>query len=196
MKQAGEIGFNGKWGGGTLSGHLSVVQEEGLLSFFLKDLKGDALQVKELDPGISGLLTITGEGSWKAQEVTKGAGHITFSLNKGKFQSLRGKSLPVGEVSFAKVEGKLNWNSGRLVAEQFSATGDMVDLKSDSGTLMLRKPLHRSVLALSLRATPKGSIKQMAAMFVQNYNEREPLKLRLNGPLNTPKISVNGRAIR
>ncbi len=195
LKQQGEIDFNARWGGGTLSGHLTVTQEEEEPSFVLKDLKGDALEVKEIDPGISGRLTITGEGRWRAQEIIKGTGRLIFSLDEAKLRSLGGRQLPVGEISFAKIQGKLDWKEGRLVAEQFSATGAMVDLKSESGTLVLRKPLNRSLLALSLLATPKGSIKQMASMFVQDYNEREPLKLRLNGPLGQPKISVNGRPV-
>ncbi len=196
LTQQGEIDFNALWGGGTLSGHLSVAQRESGPSFVLKELKGEALQVKEIDPGISGRLSITGEGKWQARDVIQGAGRIAFTLDEAKFRSLGGQSLPIGEVSFATIDGQLFWKESRVVAEQFSATGTMVDLKSESGTLILREPLGRSLLSLSLQATPKGSIKQMASMLVQGYNEGEPLKLRLNGPINAPKISVNGRSIQ
>lgn len=195
LQQHGEIAFNAQWGGGTISGHLSVVQKETGPTFTLKDLKGQELQVKEIDPGISGLLAITGEGSWQAQGMNKGNGRLSLTLDEAKFRSIGGQSLPIGEVNFARIQTQLSWKAGRVIAEQFSATGDMVDLKSESGNLILRKPLNRSLLALSLQATPKGSIQEMATLFIQGYQGKSPLKLRLNGPLISPQLSVNGRPV-
>jgi len=196
LKQEGEIDFNAKWGGGTLSGHLSVSEEAEGLSFSLENFNAKALQVEHIDSGISGQLRISGEGRWRTQDLIKGVGRISLTLDGSKFKSLAGQSLPIGEVGFEKIEAKLLWKEKQIILEQFSALGPLVNLKSESGTLLFRKPLKRSVLALSLRVTPKGSIKQMASMFVPGYNGKEPLKLRLNGPVSTPKISVNGRVIR
>jgi type II secretion system protein N len=196
LNQQGELDFNAAWGDGTLSGHLSITQDDRGLSFSLSQLAGSKLQVKEIDPGLAGLLTATGEGSFRAKELIKGKGKISLVLDEARFTALGGAKLPVGEVSFDKIQAQLVWSEGRVVLEAFSATGTMVDLKSESGTLVLRAPINRSFMNLSFLATPKGSIKQMASMFVRGYNGKTPLKLRVSGPVNTAKISVNGRTVR
>jgi len=191
FKQKGEIDFQVGSEIGNILGHLIVAKKGERFSFLLRT-EGRSLDIKET--GLSGLLSIKGESEWTDQAVLKGIGRISFTVEKGRFKAFGGWSLPLGEIVFSNIEGQFFWKNGRVVLEQFSAKGETVDLQSDSGTVFLRNPQKNSLLTLSLRATPKGSLKEMAGLFIQGYNGRKPLKIRMNGPLRAPKISINGKA--
>lgn len=198
FKRQGEIDFQVGVGGGTLKGQLTIDQHEEGLVFALNAFDGKQLNLAELGvgAGTAGLLAFQGEGRWSAQDLLKSTARLSFILEKGVFKEIGGWAIPVGEVSFSKIDGRLFWKGNRIVMEQFSANGEMADLQSEIGNLLLRSPLESSLLTLSLRARPKGSLKEMASLFVQGFTGREPLKIRANGPLGTLQLSVNGRSVR
>lgn len=188
----GEVDFIVRMGGGEMKGHLSALQAGSAPSF---SLKGDGKKVSLAQLGISGLLDLDLDGQWVNQDLLKGKGSLSFNLDGARFKQIGAWTVPIGEVSFSNIRGKINLRNGSVVIERFAAQGNEVDLTSEGGNLILREPLDGSLVTLSLKALPKGSLQQMATMFVQNYSGREPLTIGVKGPVRQPQISLNGRPI-
>ena len=178
---------------GKIPGHLRLKEEKEVLAVSLQT-EGAQLTLEE--EGFSGLISIQGESAWKNQDVMKGSGKLLLGIEKGRFKSFGGFELPIGEISFSKIDAQAFWKDGRVVIEAFSASGEMADLNSESGVVLLRNPPENSMLTLSLLATPKGSLQEMAELFVQGYTANSALKIRINGPMRAPQVSVNGKAVR
>ncbi len=193
FKQRAEIDFVLGLPFGKIPGHLRLEEAEEQVSV---DLRTETAQLIVDEAGLFAHITIEGESTWKNLEYMKGSGKLRFGIEQGRFKSVGEFESPVGELTFSKIDGRVFWKEGRLVIEQFSATGDMADLQSESGVVLLRNPPENSLLTLSLRARPKGALREMAGLFVQDYNENEPLKLRINGPVRAPQVSMNGKALR
>ena len=192
FNQRGEIDIEAALFGGGVSGHLTI-ETKGEEETYHLAAEGKAFKLTEVDPGLSGQLALKGEGTWMDKDVSRGIASLSLSLDQGRFKEIGGWTIPVGEVSFSKTEARLSMKSGRIMLEQFSARGETVDLPNGNGSLLLRSPMNRSILNLSIRALPKGSIKEMAVLFIQGYAGQNPLKVRINGPLQRPQISLNGR---
>lgn len=195
LKQEAKIDFQAKLGGGVLSGQLDLHRNEGRMTFNLKSIEGKALNLAAIGTGLVGLLSLEGEGSWIEQNLFQGSGRLHFNLDNGRFKRIGGWQIPVGEIAFSKIQGRLSWKEGLVLVEQLSAKSDRVDLEAERGSLRLRRPVDASLVTLSLRAMPKGNIKEMAKLFVQGYQGREALKVRLSGSLRRPQLTVNGRSI-
>ncbi|MEC4677623.1 MAG: type II secretion system protein GspN [Nitrospirota bacterium] len=178
---------------GNIPGHLRLKEEAEALAVSLRT-EGAQLTFEEED--FSALISIQGEGAWQNQDVMKGSGKLLFGITKGRFKSFGGFELPIGEISFSQIDAQAFWKDGRVVLEAFSASGEMADLSSESGVVLLRNPPENSMLAFSLLASPKGSLQEMAELFVQGYTANSPLKIRINGPIRAPQVSVNGKAVR
>lgn len=192
FSRRGEVDYQLRLDGGEVAGHVTAVEKNGVPSFTV-DARGKGVDLAQF--GLSGLLSLEGEGSWTGREVFKGKGGVTFTLEAARFKEIGGWIVPIGEVSFSNVRGKLFWRNGTVGVERFSAEGAEVDLNSEGGNLILREPLAGSLITLTLRAMPKGSLQQVATVFVQGYSGREPLTLGLKGPLGQPQISLNGRPV-
>lgn len=178
---------------GEIPGHLSLKEEAGQLAVALR-IEDTQLKFEEED--FSADITIQGKSTWRNQDYIKGSGKLVFDIEKVRFKSLGEFESPIGEVTFSKIDAQVFWKDGRVVIEGFSARGEMADLKTESGVVLLRNPPENSMLTLALRVSPKGSLQEMAGLFVQGYDKNVPLKIHVNGPIRTPKISVNGKVVR
>jgi type II secretion system protein N len=194
FKRRGEIDFRIGIAEGEVVGHLTAVQTREGLSLSLKS-EGLKLNLSLSRFGLSGLLDLEGEGSGVGPDLLKARGSLTFTINSVQLKQVGEWVVPIGEVSFSNIRGKINLRNGMLVVERLTAQGNEVDLTSDGGNLLLREPLEGSLLSLSFKATPKGSLQQMASLFIQGYSGREPLALGLKGSIGQPQISVNGKAL-
>lgn len=192
FRRRGEVDFQVKLAGGEMAGHVTAIQKSGIPSFSMS-ARGKKLDLAQL--GFAGLLDLDGEGSWSGEDVLKGKGTVTFTLAGAKFKEIGQWAVPIGEVSFSNVRGKIFWRNGTVGLERFMAEGAEVDLSSEGGNLILREPLAGSLITLTLKATPKGSLQQVATVFVQGYSGREPLTLGMKGPLGQPQISLNGKPV-
>jgi len=192
FSRRGEVDFHLKLAGGELAGHLTAMEGKGGPDL---SLRAQSKKVDLAPFGLSGLLTAEGEGSWVGQDVLKGKGNVAFILDGLRLKEIGKWAVPIGEVAFSNVQGKVFWRNGTVGLERFSAEGETVDLKSEGGNLLLREPLAASLLTLTLKATPKGSLQQVASVFVQGYTGREPLTVGMKGPLGQPQLSLNGKPI-
>lgn len=193
LHQRAEIDFKIGSALGEVPGHLTVVEKEEQLSFSLRTTKATLTFV---DEGLSGLLSIEGESAWMDQEYLKGTGKIVFTVDSGRFKEFAGWVLPMGEIAFSNIDGQFFWKDGRMVVSEFSAKGETVDVQSESGTILFRNPPDNSLLTLALSATPKGPLKEMAGLFIQGYDGRSPVQIRVTGSVRSPQLSLNGKAVR
>jgi len=192
MDRRAEIDFGIVLGEGLLSGHLTLARKEKQVSYSLR-VQGEEIDLAAF--GASGHLDLEGKGDWMDQDIFNGNGMLSLALKGGRFKKIGSWTLPLGALSFSDIHGKMSWGKGRVIMGQFSARGSEIDLQAESGNLILRKPLDRSLVTLTLKAMPKGDLKRMAALFIQGYTGREPLILGIRGPLGRPQISLNGRPI-
>ncbi|MFY9270713.1 MAG: hypothetical protein WAO55_13305, partial [Candidatus Manganitrophaceae bacterium] len=177
---------------GEIVGHATVIRTPAGPSISLKH-EGKRLNLAEI--GFSGLLDLQGEENWIVTDPIKGSGSLTFTATEVKLKQIGSWSVPVGELFFASIRGKVNLNNGVVVVERFVAQGNEVDLASDGGNLLLREPLAGSLLSLTLKVTPKGSLQQAASLFVQGYRGGEPLTVGVKGSIGQPQLSLNGKPI-
>lgn len=191
-ERRGEIDFGIGVADGALSGHLTIAKKDKQVISSLA-VQGENIDLARF--GVSGHLDLEGNGDWMNQDVLDGEGVLSFALKEGRFKEIGAWAVPVGEVSFSDIHGKISWGQGRVVVDQFSARGNEIDLQGESGNLILRKPLDGSLVTLTLKAMPKGDLKQMATLFIQGYTGREPLILGIRGPLRRPRVSLNGRPL-
>lgn len=178
---------------GEIPGHLRLKEEAGQLVGGLRIEDG---HLKFEEENFSADITIQGESTWRNQDYIKASGKLGFDIEKVRFKSLGGFESPIGEVTFSKIDAQVFWKDGRVVIEAFSARGEMADLATESGVVLLRNPPENSMLTLSLRVSPKGALQEMVGLFVQGYDKNRPLKINVNGPIRSPRISVNGKALR
>lgn len=190
FNRRGEIDFRIGIAEGELVGHATAFQTPDGLSVSIKN-EGRKLNLSQF--GLSGLLDLEGEGTWVGPDLARARGNLTFTLNGVQVKQVGQWVVPIGEMSFSNIRGKINLRNGTLVVERFAAQGSEVDLTSEGGTLLLRNPLEGSALSLTVKATPKGSLQKMASLFVQGYSGREPLTVGLKGSIGQPQISLNGK---
>ncbi len=190
FNQRGEIDYRIGIAEGEVVGHLTALQTREGLSVSMKN-EGRKLNLSQF--GFSGLADLEGEGNWVGPDVMKAKGSLTFTLNGVQVKQVGQWVVPIGEMSFSSIRGKINLRNGTLVVERFAAQGSEIDLTSDGGNLLLRDPFAGSLLSLSIKATPKGSLQQMASLFIQGYSGREPLNIALKGSISQPQISLNGK---
>ncbi|HEY5599348.1 MAG TPA: type II secretion system protein GspN [Candidatus Manganitrophaceae bacterium] len=190
----GEIDFQVRLAGGMIAGRLAAVRKGGRFFLSIKE-EGKRLDLARLGPGMSGLLHLEGDGNWIDRDFLKGEGALSFTFEEVRAKEIGKWPIPIGEIAFSNIRGKVRWRNGMVTIEQFAAQGPEADLDHDGGNLLIRVPLEVSLLSLNLKVTPKGNLKQLAPVFVQNYSDREPLKVGVNGPLNQLKFLVNGVAL-
>ncbi len=192
FKQEAAFDFEIRSTFGIIPGHLTIQQKEEKMALALH---AEGKEITITEEGLSGILSFNAESQWKNQDILKGSGNLSFKIQKGKMKEFAGTPLPIGEIMFTNIKGKIFWKEGRAVIEQFSAQGDTADIHSESGTILLRNPPENSLLTFSLQATPKGALKEMAQLFIQGYNGNGPLKIRMSGPARAPKLAMNGKTM-
>lgn len=190
--RTGEIDFRIGVAEGSIVGHATAVRTAEGLSLSLKQ-EGRKLNLSQV--GITGLLDVEGEGSWIGPDLLRGKGNLTFTASGVQVRQVGQWAVPIGEMSFSSIHGKISLRNGMLMVERLNAQGSEVDLVSDGGNLALRQPLGGSLLSLTVKATPKGSLQQMASLFIQGYSGREPLTVGLKGAVGQPQISLNGKPV-
>jgi len=195
LDRRSEIEMESRLFGGKISGHLRVENKAGEVDYHLM-AEGAGFQLSQLDSGLSGQISLKGEGAWAKEKPSEGEARLSLTLDQTQIESFAGRSIPTGALTFSSIEGRLSLKGGRVMLEAFSAKGETLDLPSGSGSLLLRAPIDRSILTLSLRAFPKGDLKKMATLFIRGYRGQEPLKIRMRGPLKAPQLSLNGKPIK
>lgn len=188
----GEVDFRIGVAGGSIVGHATAFRTADGLSLTVKQ-EGRKLNLSQV--GVTGLLDLEGEGSWIGPDLMRGKGNLTFTASGVQVKQVGQWTVPIGEMSFSAIHGKINLRNGMLVVERLTAQGSEVDLASDGGNVILRQPLTGSLLSLTVKATPKGSLQQMASLFIQGYSGREPLTVGLKGAIGQPQISLNGKPV-
>ncbi len=186
----GDIDFLARLSEGEIQGRLSATRKDGAYAF---SLKNEWRRLNLSSVGLSGILGLSGEGVWRDHGLLRGEGGFAFNIEEAHFKEFRGWVSPIGDLNFSNIHGKIRWRGGTAVFERLIAQGSEVDLSAEDGSLLLREPFLRSIMTLSLKVVPKGKLKDVAKIFIQDYSGRGPLTLKVQGVLAQPDILVNGQ---
>ncbi|HET6371460.1 MAG TPA: hypothetical protein VFG95_09700, partial [Nitrospiria bacterium] len=66
---------------------------------------------------------------------------------------------------------------------------------SGGGNVLLQNPYPGSLLTLSFRVSPKGSLSEMAGLIPGRRSANDPLQVSITGTLAFPRVQVNGMMI-
>lgn len=206
LHRVGEIAFRVRMAekNGEILGTLMVHSTPQGFSFSLKE-KGMALNLKAI--GHAGILTMAGEGTWTGGNLFFGKGLFAFTLhglridsqalsesNSGWMVALASMAplLGVTSLSFSSIQGEMAWQDKTITINKFQMDGEIADLISDRGALILNKPIAESIVSAHLQISPKGNLKQMLPLLVPNYSDKKPLMLAITGRLISPQMIMNG----
>jgi type II secretion system protein N len=191
LKRRGEVTWLLRTAGAEAAGRLQIARRGERLHFRLSETTG-RLELADLHKGVSGTLHVRVAGQWGEREMGEGDAEIEgerLSVNEAA-----GILLPVSPIGFSRLSGRLILKGGRLSLEGFAAQGDQADL-SGGGNVLIRNPYSGSLLSFSFRVSPKGSLSEMAAMFLGQPTGSRPLQLSVAGTLGSPQIRLNGIAV-
>jgi len=195
LKQTGEIGFKIKIAdqGGDIVGTLMVDPTPEGIAFSIKEA-GVGAGVHIDYRGFSGILDTNGVGNWIGQDVLLGNGVFNFHVKDAHFRN-QALPWPISDISFAKMTGRISWETGVVSVGDFSAEGETAHLTSRGGSLVLHEPFSESFISLAVNVSPRGQLKQVAELMIAGYSAKKPLTLNITGPLTAPKILLNGRRL-
>ncbi len=190
LRGRGHLHFQAQMSGGEVEGRFTAVKKAGQYEF---SLKNEWKKLNLSSSGMTGLVSLQGEGVWQADQPLQGQGTLSFLLTGVEVSRLGSWASPVGPLVFSNIHGQVQWKGGVVKIENLSAQGRELDLNGEGGDLHLSKPLSQSEISLHLRATPKGTLQQFVAALGQSMGPG-PLTLGVTGPLSRPRILFNGQA--
>jgi len=205
LHQRAEITFQVQMAGenGQIRGTVITHSTPEGLSFSLQQ-KGWGLNLASI--GYAGILSMKGEGNWTGNDFLAGVGSLSVQLNgfridpqgnsenRGWTATLAGITplLGVSSLSFPRIEGEITWQNKTMTLNKLNADGEIADLISDSGSLILNEPVSESLIRSHLQISPKGNLEKMLPLLVPNYSNKKPLTLAITGRIASPEIVMNG----
>ncbi len=186
----GDIEFVIRLSEGEIHGSLSATQKDGA---YLFSLKNEWRRLNLSSVGLSGMLDLSGDGVWRDHGLLRGEGGFAFNIEEVHFKEFRGWVSSIGDLNFSNIHGKIRWRDGIALFERLIAQGSEVDLSAEGGSLLVREPFLQSIITLSLKVVPKGKLKDVAKVFIQDYSGGGALTLKMQGVLAQPDILINGK---
>jgi type II secretion system protein N len=188
----GEIEWSLKGFGGGASGHLRIVHRGEGEHFQLDSTRAD-LELGRFHQKVSGMVHLDLEGEWE-QRMGLGRGSAKIQGERLTVREIPAGPLPVSSVTISQLSGRVVLRDNRLFLEGITARGDQADL-AGGGNIFLQNPYPGSLLTLSFRVSPKGSLSEMAGMIPGRRSASDPLQVSITGTLAFPKVQINGMMI-
>jgi type II secretion system protein N len=188
----GEVDWSMKGFGGGASGHLRIVRRGEGDHFQLDATRAD-LELGEFHKKVSGMVHIDLEGEWE-RRMGLGRGSAKIQGEKLTVKEIPAGPLPISSVTVSQLSGRVILRDNRLFFEGITAQGDQADL-SGGGNVLLQNPYPGSLLTLSFRVTPKGTLSEMAGLIPGRRSANDPLQVSITGTLAFPRVQVNGMMI-
>ena len=204
LSHRGEIDFQIQMdeNAGQITGTLLAQSTPNGIAFTVKE---EGMGVSLSPVGLSGTLTMQGEGNWTGKDVFLGTGSFSFTLTDFKISPQGSPSFGqlaavttlagVPDIAFSTLSGEIAWKEKTLLIKTFDAKGEIVEIAMQDGSLVLHDPISESIVSATLQVVPKGSLLQMIPFFLADYTGREPLIITLNGLLHDPQVLINGKTI-
>jgi type II secretion system protein N len=188
----GEVDWSVKGFGGGASGHLRIVRRGEEDHFQLDATRAD-LELGKFHKKVSGMVHLDLEGEWE-RRMGLGRGSAKIQGEKLIVKEIPSGPLPLSSVTISQLSGRVVLRDNRLFLEGITARGDQADL-SGGGNVLLQNPYPGSLLTLSFRVSPKGSLSEMARMLPGRRSANDPLQVSITGTLAFPKVQINGMMI-
>ncbi len=181
--------------GGEAHGILKMDREAGTPRFTLEQ-QGEGFDLSLLrlagGPRLQGRARFRLDQEWAGGDFFRGDGKATLELDGLRVAGLEGMgvALPLPELLFPRVTGRVTARSGLITLNDLVARGAQVDL-TGSGTLVVRDPPPESLITLTVRVTPKEGLREQLAV-LSGDPKRSVWDLVIRGPLSAPTYSLSG----
>ncbi|MHB1285506.1 MAG: type II secretion system protein GspN [Leptospirales bacterium] len=151
----------------------------------------DLLETKKLlRQDVSGKMNLQTDYTWIRGAEQKGHGMLNLDIQKLVLRSLNLNGIPLPDITFETVSGRLFLHDGQGRIESLSADGPLAHV-SGTGTILLRIPYQQSLINMDLMATLKGQLKAIPLPSMEPRKDGA-LHIHLQGILSSPSIALNG----
>lgn len=145
---------------------------------------------KLLRQDLSGRMNLQTDYTWIRGAEQKGHGMLNLDIRKLVLRSLNLNGIPLPNLTFSTVNGRLFLHDGQGRIESLSADGPLAHV-TGTGTILLRVPYQQSLINMDLHATLKGQLKAIPLPSVEARKDGT-LHIHLQGPLSAPSVALNG----
>ena len=142
---------------------------------------------------VRGKLAMQWNHDWENEDVLRGNGSAFLNVEEFSVRDFSYNGFPIQTLFISQGTSRLKVNGGRGTLEEIRVQGDMVELDG-TGSLLLRYPIHTSLLNLDLKALLKGELKENELIHLMIPSVRNGEKLRIigKGSLRNIQWSING----
>lgn len=154
----------------------------------------DLLKTKKLlHQDLSGRMNLETDYTWIRGAEQKGHGILNLAIRNLVLRSLNINGIPLPDVIFETVNGRLFLHDGKGKIESLVADGPLAHV-TGTGTILLRMPYQQSLINLDLHARLKGQLKAIPLPSMETRKDGT-LHIHLQGPLSAPSVALNGLAL-
>ncbi|MHB1605249.1 MAG: type II secretion system protein GspN [Leptospirales bacterium] len=145
---------------------------------------------KLLRQNLSGRMNLETDYTWIRGSEQKGHGILNLAIENLVLHSLNINGIPLPNVVFETVNGRLFLHDGQGKIESLVAEGPLAHV-TGTGTILLRIPYQQSLINMDLHARLRGQLKAIPLPSLETRKDGT-LHIHLQGPLSAPSVALNG----
>ena len=139
---------------------------------------------------LSGSMDLETDYTWTQGREQLGHGILGLTIRNLVVRSLKMNGIPLPDLAFTSVRGRLFLHDGTGHIESLKADGPLATI-TGSGTILLRFPYPASLINMDLRARLKGQLKAIPLPSLEAEKDGT-VHIHLQGVLASPTVALNG----
>lgn len=139
---------------------------------------------------LSGTMNLETDYTWTKGHEQLGHGILGLSIKNLVVRSLKLNGIPLPDLVFTSVKGRLFLHDGQGRIESLTADGPLASI-TGSGTVSLRVPYPASQINMDLHARLKGQLKAIPLPSLEDRKDGT-VHIHLQGVLASPAVALNG----
>ena len=139
---------------------------------------------------LSGSLDLETDYTWTKGHEQLGHGILGLTIRNLVVRSLKMNGIPLPDLAFTSVRGRLFLHDGTGHIESLTADGPLATV-TGSGTILLRFPYPASLINMDLHARLKGQLKAIPIPSLEARKDGT-VHIHLQGVLASPTVALNG----
>ncbi len=139
---------------------------------------------------LSGSMDLETDYTWTKGREQLGHGILGMTIRNLVVRSLKMNGIPLPDLTFTSVRGRLFLHDGTGHIESLTADGPLATI-TGSGTILLRFPYPASLINMDLHARLKGQLKALPLPSLEPRKDGT-VHIHLQGVLASPTVALNG----
>ena len=139
---------------------------------------------------LSGSMDLETDYTWTKGHEQLGHGILGLTIRNLVVRSLKMNGIPLPDLTFTSVRGRLFLHDGTGHIESLTADGPLATI-TGSGTILLRFPYPASLINMDLHARLKGQLKSIPLPSLESRKDGT-VHIHLQGVLASPTVALNG----